>query len=46
MDVKDNGYFIISLDFELMWEVRDVHSINSYGDAVLKARDIFIRTNP
>lgn len=44
MDVKDNGYFIISLDFELMWGVRDVHSINSYGDAVLKGRDIFIRT--
>ncbi|MDR0664698.1 MAG: polysaccharide deacetylase family protein [Helicobacteraceae bacterium] len=30
-----NGYFVISLDFELMWGVRENRSIASYGDAIL-----------
>ncbi|WP_319825143.1 polysaccharide deacetylase family protein [Thalassovita sp.] len=32
------GRLIISLDFELMWGVRDHKSISSYGDAVLGGR--------
>ncbi|MDR2153305.1 MAG: polysaccharide deacetylase family protein, partial [Helicobacteraceae bacterium] len=47
-----NGYFIISLDFELMWGVRENRSIDSYGDAILgvheampKTLDIFDRFN-
>ncbi len=31
----DNGKFIISLDFELMWGVRDHKSINDYGENIL-----------
>jgi peptidoglycan/xylan/chitin deacetylase (PgdA/CDA1 family) len=32
------GKFVISLDFELMWGVRDCHTIKSYGENVLGAR--------
>jgi hypothetical protein len=32
------GKFVISLDFELMWGVRDKRSIESYGDAIIGAR--------
>lgn len=35
--------FIISLDFELMWGVRDHRSIADYGDAVLGAREAIPR---
>ncbi|HMG82919.1 MAG TPA: polysaccharide deacetylase family protein [Ferruginibacter sp.] len=31
----NNGKFVISLDFELFWGVRDVRSIKSYGDNIL-----------
>lgn len=33
-----NGTFVISLDFELMWGVRDHRSVGEYGDAVLGGR--------
>jgi peptidoglycan/xylan/chitin deacetylase (PgdA/CDA1 family) len=32
------GQFIVSLDFELMWGVRDTMSIEDYGDAVIGGR--------
>lgn len=32
------GTFVISLDFELMWGVRDHRSVEEYGDAVLGGR--------
>ncbi len=32
------GHFVISLDFELMWGVRDHRSVADYGDAVLGGR--------
>lgn len=32
------GSLVISLDFELMWGVRDHRSVQSYGDAVLGGR--------
>lgn len=32
------GKFIISLDFELMWGVRDHRSVADYGDAILGGR--------
>lgn len=32
------GSFVISLDFELMWGVRDHRSVKNYGDAVLGGR--------
>jgi len=47
-----SGYFIISLDFELMWGVRDHRNINNYGNNILGVRkvipkilDLFIRYN-
>lgn len=33
-----SGAFVISLDFELMWGVRDHRSVAEYGDAVLGVR--------
>ena len=33
------GSFVISLDFELMWGVRDHRSVAEYGDAVLSGRE-------
>jgi len=36
--MTDKGYFIISLDFELMWGVRDKRNIDNYGDAILGGR--------
>ncbi|MHA7887793.1 polysaccharide deacetylase family protein [Roseicyclus sp.] len=33
------GSFVISLDFELMWGVRDHRSVAEYGDAVLGGRE-------
>jgi len=34
-----SGTFVISLDFELMWGVRDHRSVANYGDAVIGARE-------
>ena len=34
----NNGSFVISLDYELMWGVRDNRSIDNYGDAILGVR--------
>jgi hypothetical protein len=34
----ESGSFIISLDFELMWGVRDVTTIEKYGDSILGVR--------
>ncbi|MFZ5965229.1 polysaccharide deacetylase family protein [Thalassococcus sp. BH17M4-6] len=33
------GSFVISLDFELMWGVRDHRTVQDYGDAVLGGRE-------
>ena len=33
-----SGTFIISLDFELMWGVRDHRSVHDYGDAIVGGR--------
>ena len=33
-----SGTFVISLDFELMWGVRDHRSVGDYGDAILGGR--------
>ncbi|MBX2827784.1 MAG: polysaccharide deacetylase family protein [Flavobacteriaceae bacterium] len=35
----DKGNFIISLDYELMWGVRDKKTIEDYGDAIVKGQD-------
>lgn len=32
--MSQSGVFVVSLDFELFWGVRDKRSINSYGDAL------------
>lgn len=37
----DKGIFIISLDFELMWGVRDKRTISNYGDAIIGVRETF-----
>lgn len=34
----ESGSFIISLDFELMWGVRDVTTLDKYGDSILGGR--------
>jgi peptidoglycan/xylan/chitin deacetylase (PgdA/CDA1 family) len=34
----NTGKFVISLDFELMWGVRDKRTIENYGDAVIGGR--------
>lgn len=34
-----SGTFVISLDFELMWGVRDHRTVAEYGDAVLGGRE-------
>lgn len=36
----NKGSFIISLDFELMWGVRDVTSKEKYGDSIIGARKV------
>lgn len=35
-----NGFFVISLDFELMWGVRDVLSFDQYGDNLLGVQKV------
>lgn len=37
------GRFLISLDFELMWGVRDVKTIDSYGEAIKKVHLVLPR---
>ena len=34
----EHGYFIVSLDLELMWGMKDKKTIATYGDNVLGAR--------
>lgn len=36
--ILKNGCFVISLDYELMWGVRDVRTIENYGDAIKGVR--------
>ena len=36
----ESGFFIISLDFELLWGVRDKRSINTYGEHILGVRRV------
>jgi hypothetical protein len=38
--VNKFGCFVISLDFELFWGVRDRRTINDYGDNILGAREV------
>ena len=35
----EKGSFVISLDFELMWGVRDVATIEQYGNSILGVRE-------
>lgn len=39
-----NGGFVISLDFELMWGVRDRKTVESYGSEIKKVQEIVPRT--
>lgn len=38
-----NGSFVISLDFELLWGVRDHADKDSYGDNIIGAREAVLR---
>jgi peptidoglycan/xylan/chitin deacetylase (PgdA/CDA1 family) len=38
-----NGKFVISLDFELMWGVRDKRSIEAYGDNIRAVHEVVPR---
>ena len=40
---KENGKFIVSLDFELMWGVRDLVSIKTYGNHILGVHEAIPR---
>jgi len=37
--MKKNGTLVISLDFELLWGMRDKETIKTYGDNILGVRD-------
>ncbi len=37
---KENGVFVISLDFELYWGMRDIKAIEDYKDNLLGERTI------
>lgn len=37
---KHNGYFVISLDFELMWGMFDKVTIDSYGKNIVAVREV------
>lgn len=36
--MNENGKFVISLDFELLWGMRDKKTIKTYGESILGAR--------
>lgn len=36
----ESGKFVISLDFELMWGVRDKKNLKTYGDTILKTHSV------
>ncbi len=36
--MKENGKFVISLDFELLWGMRDKRTIETYGENILGVR--------
>ena len=38
------GYFVISLDYELMWGVRDKKTVDGYGDAILGGKQQLSKT--
>ena len=38
------GKFVISLDFELMWGVRDKRTINDYGQNILNVHQVIPQT--
>jgi peptidoglycan/xylan/chitin deacetylase (PgdA/CDA1 family) len=40
----NNGKFLISLDFELIWGVKDKRTIHSYGDAILGVKSSLDQT--
>ena len=40
----NNGKFVISLDFELMWGVRDKRTIDDYGQNIINVHKIIPRT--
>lgn len=37
-NIINNGLFVISLDFELMWGVRDKKTVEEYGDHILNGK--------
>ncbi len=40
METATHGYFVISLDFELFWGIRDIYSFEHYGENVLGVWDV------
>ena len=38
-----NGFFVISLDYELYWGVHDVFSVEKYGENIRRVKDIIPR---
>ena len=41
--MNEKGKFVISLDFELLWGVRDILTIDQYGESILAVRQIMPR---
>ena len=43
MTTKNNGIFIISLDFELYWGIRERNNVEFYKDRLIKTHDVVKR---
>jgi peptidoglycan/xylan/chitin deacetylase (PgdA/CDA1 family) len=41
--MNEKGKFVISLDFELLWGVRDILTIDQYGESILAVQQILPR---
>lgn len=41
---EQRGYFVISLDFEIMWGVRDVATLDTYGEHLLGEQQVIPKT--
>ena len=41
--MKKNGKFVISLDFELLWGMRDKRTIEDYGESILGVRQSMLK---
>ena len=43
-DKMNKGFFVISLDYELMWGVRDKKTVTNYGNSILGGKNGLVQT--